>query len=113
MVPGSVLWTSSPVSRPWRSWPKLRSWSRSGTSKGGPWEAEIPFLLVADDPQAGQPRVHREPGDAHDVVVVPEQRRSLAHRVVGDRVLAGREDVLRPAVVGSGGQPAVQVHDRE
>jgi hypothetical protein len=76
-------------------------------------EAEIPFLLVADDPQAGQPRVHREPGDAHDVVVVPEQRRSLAHRVVGDRVLAGREDVLRPAVVGSGGQPAVQVHDRE
>jgi hypothetical protein len=77
----------------------------------GELEGSLP--VVADDPQARESRVHGEPGYAHDVIVVPEQRRSLAHLVVTDRVLTGREDVLRPAVIGRRRQSAVQVHDRE
>ena len=50
-------------------------------------------------------------GDPHHVVVVPEQRRALVHRIVADGFLAGREEVLRPAVVGRRRQAAVEVHD--
>ena len=74
-------------------------------------QAELALALVADDPQPGEPRVDVELGDAHDVVVVPEQRRALVHRVVEDGGLAGREQVLGPAVVGGGREAAVQVHD--
>jgi hypothetical protein len=75
-------------------------------------QAELTLALVADDPQAGQSRVHRQPGHPHDVVVVPQQRRPLDHRVVADRVLAGGEDVLGPPVGRGGGHRAVQMHDR-
>ena len=51
-------------------------------------QPELALALVADDPQPGEPGVHVELGDAHDVVVVPEQRRALVHRVVEDRRLA-------------------------
>ena len=62
-------------------------------------QAEFALALVADDPQPRQPGVDAEPGDAHHVVVVPQQRRPLAHRVVEDGVLAGREEVFGPAVI--------------
>ncbi len=74
-------------------------------------QAEVALALVADDPQPRQPGVDAEPGDAHHVVVVPQQRRPLAHRVVEDGVLAGREEVFGPAVIRRRGKPAVQVHD--
>ncbi len=74
-------------------------------------QAQFALALVADDPQPGQPSVDAEPGDAHHVVVVPQQRRPLAHRVAEDGVLAGRDEVFGPAVIGRRGEPAVQVHD--
>jgi hypothetical protein len=102
------------VSRPWASSPKLRSCSSSGHLEGRPLgQVERSLALVADDPQAGESRVHGEPRHAHDVIVVPEQRCALVHRVVADGVLTGGEDVLRPAVIGRRRQPAVQMHDRE
>ena len=76
-------------------------------------KAQLALAVVANDPQAGQSRVHGKPRDAHHVVVVPEQRRALVHRIVADRVLARSRDVLRPAVVGRRRQAAVQVHHRE
>ena len=75
-------------------------------------QLELALALVADDPEPGEPGVHVVLGDAHDVVVVPEQRRALIHRVVKDRGLTGREQVLRPAVVRRRGEAAVEVHDR-
>jgi hypothetical protein len=75
-------------------------------------QPELALARVAYDPQSGEPGVHVELGDAHDVVVVPEQRRTLVHRVVKDGVLAGREQILRPAVIRRRGEAAVQVHDR-
>jgi hypothetical protein len=74
-------------------------------------QAEFALALVADNPQPCQPGVDAEPGDAHHVVVVPQQRRPLAHRVVEDGVLAGRGQVFGPAVIRRRGEPAVQVHD--
>ena len=74
-------------------------------------QAELALALVADDPQPREPGVDVELGDAHDVVVVPEQRRALVHRVVEDGVWPGSEEVLGPAVVRGGREPAVQVHD--
>ena len=75
-------------------------------------QAEFALALVADDPQPRQPGVDAEPGDAHHVVVVPQQSRPLAHRVVEDGVLAGREQVFGPAVIRRRGERAVQMHDR-
>src|SRR3989454_6096630 len=46
------------------------------------------------------------------MIVVPEERRALVHRVVEDGGLAGGEQVLGPAVVGGWRETAVQVHDR-
>ena len=51
-------------------------------------------------------------GDAHDVVVVPEQGCALIHQVVEDGRLTGGKEVLRPAVVNGRGQATMQVHDR-
>ena len=76
-------------------------------------QGELAFTLVADDPHAGQARIDVVLGDAHDVVVVPEQRGPLVVRVVEDGGLAGRHQVLSPAVIDRGGQSAVQVYDRE
>src|SRR4029077_215618 len=76
------------------------------------WETQLALWLVAHDPQPGEPGVDVEPGDAHDVVVVPEQRRTLIHWIVEDCGLTGGEEVLRPAVVNGRGQATVQVHDR-
>lgn len=75
-------------------------------------QPEVTFALVADDPQSRQPGVYVEPSDAHHVVVVPEQRRALVHRVVKYGELAGCEEVLGPAVVHGRCQATVQVHDR-
>src|SRR5207253_1644239 len=75
-------------------------------------QPELALLLVADDPEPGEPRVDVELGDAHDVIVVPEERRALVHRVVEDGGLAGGEQVLGPAVVGGWRETAVQVHHR-
>ena len=74
-------------------------------------QLEIAFPFVMDDPEAREPRVDVELGDAHDVVVVPEERRALVHRVAEDGGLAGGEQVLGPAVVGGRRETAVQVHD--
>ena len=62
-------------------------------------KVQLALTPVANDPQARQPRVHGKPRTAQHVVVVPEQRRTLVHRIVADRVLARSRDVLRPAVV--------------
>ena len=62
-------------------------------------ETEFALTLVADDPEPGEPGIDVELGDAHDVIVVPEQRRALIVRVVEERRLAGSEEVLGPAVV--------------
>ncbi len=75
-------------------------------------KVELTLALVADEPQAGKARVHGQLGHAHDVVVVPQQRRPLVHWVVADGVLAGSKDVLRPAIVRGGGHGAVQMDDR-
>jgi hypothetical protein len=75
-------------------------------------QAELALALVADNPQPRQPSVDAEPSDAHHVVVVPQQCRPLAHRVVKDGILAGRGQVLGPAVIRRRGEPAVQMHDR-
>jgi hypothetical protein len=75
-------------------------------------QAEFALALVADNPQPRQPGVDAEPGDAHHVVVVPQQRRPLGHRVAKGGVLAGREQIFGPAVVRRRDQPAVQVHHR-
>ncbi len=74
-------------------------------------QAELALAPVADNPEPRQPGVNVEPGDAHHVVVVPDQRRPLVHRVVEDGMLAGREEVFGPAVIRRRDQPAVQVHD--
>src|SRR6266478_3249164 len=76
------------------------------------WQTQLALGLVAHDPQPGEPSVDVEPGDTHDVVVVPEQRRTLIHWVVEDGGLTRGEEVLRPAVVNSRGQATMQVHDR-
>ncbi len=75
-------------------------------------QTQLALALVPHDPQPGEPGVDVEPGDAHDVVVVPEQRGTLVHWVVKEGGLAAGEEVLRPAVVNGRGQAAVQVYDR-
>ena len=75
-------------------------------------QPELALPVVAHDPEPRESRVDVELGDAHDVVVVPEQRRALVHRVVEDGGLAGSEKVLGPAVGGGWRETAVQVHDR-
>jgi hypothetical protein len=62
-------------------------------------QPEVALPVVAHDPESREPRVDVELGDAHDVVVVPEERRALFHWVVEDGGLARGEDVLGPAVV--------------
>ena len=109
---GSVLCTRRPVSRPWVVEVEVAVLNQQRQlERRALGQPELALALVADDPQPGQPGVHVELGDAHDVVVVPEQRRALVHRVMEDGVLARREQVLRPAVKGSRGEAAVQVHD--
>ena len=76
------------------------------------WERDLTFPVVTHDPQAGETGVHAESGHAHDVVVVPEQRRALVVRVGVDGLLTGGVNVLRPAVARSGGDPTVEVHNR-
>src|SRR5260370_12116649 len=76
------------------------------------WQTQLALGLVAHDPQPGEPSVDVEPGDAHDVVVIPEQRRTLIHWVVEDGGLTRGEEVLRPAVVNGRVQATMQVHDR-
>jgi hypothetical protein len=71
----------------------------------------LALAFVAYDPPPREPGVYVVLGDAHDVIVVPEQRRALIVRVVEHRALARREQVLGPAVVRRGRQPAVKVHD--
>ena len=74
-------------------------------------QLELALALVTHDPEPREPGVDVELGDAHDVVVVPEQRRPLVHRVVEDGGLARGEEVLGPAVVRGGREAAVQVDD--
>jgi uncharacterized membrane protein YbhN (UPF0104 family) len=44
---------------------------------------QTPGRSLGEQPR--QPGVHGEPGDAHDVVVVPQRRRALVHRVVANQ----------------------------
>jgi hypothetical protein len=62
-------------------------------------QPEVALPVVAHGPEPREPGVDVELGDPHDVVVVPEERGALVHRVVEDGGLAGREEVLGPAVV--------------
>ena len=47
-------------------------------------QTELALTIVADDPQPGQAGIDVQLGNAHDMVVVPEQRRPLVHWVVED-----------------------------
>jgi hypothetical protein len=75
---------------------------------------QLPDLVLAEHRKERR-RVLEVGGDdavAGDVIVVPEERPALVHRVVKDGALTGREQVLGPAVVRRGREPAVKVHDR-
>ena len=75
-------------------------------------QPEVALPVVTHDPESREPGVDVELGDAHDVVVVPEQRRPLVHRVAAERGLTRGEEVLGPAVLRGGCETAVQVDDR-
>jgi len=74
-------------------------------------QAKLAFAPITDDPKARKSRVDIELGDAHDMVVVPEQRRALVHRVVEDRGLSGREEILGPAVIWGWRERAMEMND--
>jgi len=74
-------------------------------------EAELALARVPHDPQPCQSGVDLEPGHAHHVVVVPEQRRALVHRVLEERSLAGSAEVFGPAIGGRRGETSVEMDD--
>src|SRR3989475_6873995 len=68
------------------------------------WQTQLALALVAHDPQPSEPGVDVEPGDAHDVLVVPEQRRTLIHWGAEDSGLTGGKEALSPPVVNRWGR---------
>jgi len=66
------------------------------------------LLAVADHPQAGQSGIDVEAGDAHRVIVVPEQTCPLIVGISGGHRLSAQEAVFGPAVVL--GRVAATVH---
>ena len=56
------------------------------------------FLGIADDIQTGKARIHIEPGNAHAMIVIPEQRGLLVVGIVARGELTREGGVLGPAV---------------
>src|SRR5712692_210456 len=70
---------------------------------------QLALAGVAHNPQTRKAGIEVEPGDTHDVVVVPEQRTTLIVPIRVERPLAGRDQILSPAVARRLCQCAVQV----
>ena len=76
------------------------------------WQTERILLVVADDVQPGETTIDVEAGDAHRVVVVPQQRRSLVVLVAEEERLPREDAILGPAVVDGGDAAPMHMNDR-
>jgi hypothetical protein len=73
-------------------------------------QPERVLLVVGDNVEPGQAPVHLRAGEIHPVVVVPQRRPPLPHRVGVVAPAGGRDEIGGVAVAVRGGVSAVQMH---
>ena len=69
------------------------------------------FLGIADDIQTGKARIHIEPGNAHAMIVIPEQCGLLVVGIVTRGELTGEGGVLSPAIAHRCRPTTMEMHD--
>ena len=85
---------------------------QQGDLVGAGGQVQRGFLGIADEVQPGQTGIDVEAGDAHGMVVIPQQGRLLVVGVVARGDLAGQRGVLGPAIAYGSRATAMQMHHR-